>query len=283
VLECVANVAEGRDAARLDLLGRACGAALLDLHADPDHHRSVFTLAGPGDHDAPVAAARLAEAVAAQVDLRAHRGVHPRLGALDVVPFVALDEPRPVAAQTARAFATWLGASLGIPAFWYDDADPQHRSLPELRRTAFADRTPDAGPPAPHPSLGATAVGARAPLVAVNCWLDRDDAPLAASIAATVRGRDGGLPGVRALGWSLDSAGRAQVSMNVTDLAATGVEAACTAVRDRAEAAGATVERVEWVGLLPAAEVDRCSPAFRAWSGLDHSRTIEDRLQAAGR
>ena len=145
------------------------------------------------------------------------------------------------------------------------------------------ERTPDAGPPAPHPTLGATAVGARAPLVAVNCWLDRDDVPLAASIAATVRGRDGGLPGVRAFGWSLDSAGRAQVSMNVTDLAATGVEAACSAVRDRAEAAGATVERVEWVGLLPAAEVDRCSPAFRAWSGLDHSRTIEDRLETARR
>lgn len=281
MLECVANVAEGRDSGLLETLAAACGPALLDLHTDPDHHRSVFTLAGPGDRDAAVAVAGLAAAVAAHVDLRAHRGVHPRLGALDVVPFVALDEPGPVAADAARTFGTWLAESLQVPVFFYGDADPEHRSLPELRRGAFTGRAPDVGPPAAHPRLGATAVGARAPLVAVNCWLDRDDAALARSIAAEVRGRDGGLGGVRALGFSLPSAARAQVSMNVTDLAATGVEAACSAVRERAETAGGAVERVEWVGLLPASEVARCSAAFRAWSGLDPSRTIEDRLAAA--
>lgn len=281
MLECVANVAEGRDSRRLETLAAACGPALLDLHADPDHHRSVFTLAGPGDHDAAEAAARLANAVAEHLDLRNHRGVHPRLGALDVVPFVSLGEPGPVAVAAARAFAGWLAESLQVPVFFYDEADPERRSLPELRRAAFAGRSPDVGPPARHQRLGATAVGARAPLVAVNCWLDRDDLALARSIAAEVRGRDGGLAGVRALGFSLPSAARVQVSMNVTDLGTTGVEAACTAVRERAEVAGAAVERVEWVGLLPASELDRCSPAFRAWSGLDGSRTVEGRLATA--
>jgi glutamate formiminotransferase len=281
VLECVANVAEGRDSSLLETLAAACGPALLDLHADPDHHRSVFTLAGPGEHDAGRAAADLAAAVAAHLDLRTHRGAHPRLGALDVVPFVALDEPRAAAVDAARRFGRWLAESLHVPVFFYDDADPEHRPLPELRRAAFAGRSPDLGPPARPPRLGATAVGARAPLVAVNCWLDRDDLALARSIAAEVRGRDGGLPGVRALGFSLPSAGRAQVSMNVTALAVTGVEAACTAVRERAEIAGAAVERVEWVGLLPVSELDRCSAAFRAWSGLEPSRTLEGRLATA--
>ena len=168
MLECVANVAEGRDSRLLETLAAACGPALLDLHADHDHHSSVFTLAGPGDRDAAEAAADLATAVAAHLDLRTHRGVHPRLGALDVVPFVALGEPDPVALDAARTFGAWLAESLAVPVFFYDDADPGHRSLPELRRAAFAGRAPDLGPTARHARLGASAVGARAPLVAVN-------------------------------------------------------------------------------------------------------------------
>jgi glutamate formiminotransferase len=147
-----------------------------------------------------------------------------------------------------------------------------------VRADAFTRRLPDVGPGEPHPQLGASAVGARPPLVAVNCWLDRDDVALAKNLATAIRARDGGLPGVRALGLPVGSRGQVQVSMNATDLGATGVEAACTAVRAGAEAAGARVERVEWVGLIPEAEVARCSPTFRAWSGLDRSRTIEARL-----
>ena len=284
VLECVVNLAEGRSAAVLDALAAASGDALLDRHADVDHDRSVFTLAGPGPRDALAAATALARVAAARVDLAGRLpGVHPRLGVIDVVPFVALGEPAVVAVDAARAFAAWIGAELAVPAFLYDDADPAGRTLPELRRTAFAGRAPDAGPDHPHPRLGATAVGARAPLVAVNCWLDRDDLALARSVAGAVRGRDGGLPGVRALGLRLASRGVTQVSMNVTDLAATGVEAACGAVRTRVEAAGATVGQVEWVGLAPEPEWARCSPAFRAWSGLDRSRTIEGRLVGPAR
>ncbi len=278
MLECVVNVAEGRDAAVLSRLATACGEALLDLHADADHHRSVFTLAGPGPRDAGWAATTLTRAAAAELDLSDHDGVHPRLGIVDVVPFVALGEPEGVAVDAAGAFAAWIVAELGVPVFLYGAADPEGRDLPSLRREAFHGRRPDLGPDEPHPRWGATAVGARPPLVAVNCWLDRDDLALARSIAGTVRGRDGGLPGVRALGLRLASAGRVQVSMNVTDLAAAGVEAACEAVRAEAEGAEATVERLEWVGLVPAEEVERSSRAFRAWSGLDRSRSIEDRL-----
>ena len=283
MLECVANVAEGRDRATLDALAAACGPSLLDLHVDADHHRSVFTLAGPGRHDAAAAARALARGVGARLDLTGHRGVHPRLGALDVVPFVALEEPREVAVEAARSFAAWLGAELGVPAFLYDAADPAGRSLPEVRRAVDRGRAADVGPARAHPMLGVAAVGARAPLVAVNCWLARADLGLARSIAAGVRGRDGGLPGVRALGLPLASRGAVQVSLNVTDLEATGVEAACTEVRAQAEAAGTGVDRVEWVGLVPEAEVARCSPGFRAWSGLDRSRTVEARLAGVAR
>ena len=284
VFECVPNVAEGRDRAGLDALAAACGTSLLDRHRDPDHHRSVFTLAGPGDDDALVAARALAGSAAAQLDLRPHAGVHPRLGVLDVVPFVALGEPADAAADPARAFAAWLAAELGVPSFLYGAADPGRRTLPAVRRAAAAGVAPDVGPDRADPGLGVAAVGARAPLVAVNCWLGRPDLALGRAIAAGVRERDGGLPGIRALAFELPSRRAVQVSLNVTDLEATGVEAACTAVRTAAEGAGTTVERVEWVGLVPEAELERCDPGFRRWSGLDRSRTIEARLAgAAGR
>jgi glutamate formiminotransferase / 5-formyltetrahydrofolate cyclo-ligase len=278
VLECVVNVAEGRDAAVLSRLATACGDALLDLHADPDHHRSVFTLAGPGPRDAAWAAAGLARAALAELDLSGRDGVHPRLGLVDVVPFVALGEPPQVAIDAAGEFGARIAAELEIPVFFYGAADPEGRDLPSVRRDAFTRRAPDVGPPQPHPGWGATAVGARPPLVAVNCWLDRDDLDLARSVATAVRARDGGLPGVRALGFRLPTAGQVQVSMNVTDLTATSVEAACRAVAAAAETAGAAITRVEWVGLIPGDAIEQCSPGFRAWSGLDHSRSIEGRL-----
>jgi len=278
VLECVVNVAEGRDAAVLSRLATACGDALLDLHADPDHHRSVFTLAGPGPRDAAWAAAGLARAALAELDLSGRDGVHPRLGLVDVVPFVALGEPPQVAIEAAGEFGARIAAELEVPVFFYGAADPEGRDLPSVRRDAFTRRAPDVGPPQPHPRWGATAVGARPPLVAVNCWLDQDDLDLARSVATAVRARDGGLPGVRALGFRLPSVGQVQVSMNVTDLTATSVEAACRAVAAAVETAGAAVTRLEWVGLVPGDAIEQCSPGFRAWSGLDHSRSIEGRL-----
>ena len=276
------NVSEGRDLAVLDRLAAACGDSLLDRHVDPDHHRSVFTLAGPGAWDALAAVVDLAAAAAAALDLRTHRGVHPRLGVLDVVPFVALGEAFLHAVDAAYSFAAWVNTELGVPVFFYDGCADGFRSLPEVRRHAFAGLDPDLGIPEPHPRLGAVAIGARRPLVAINCWLDSDDVALARTVALTVRERDGGLPGVRALGLALPSRGVAQVSMNLVDLERTGLEAACTAVRDAVTDAGGRVREVELVGLVPAAELDRCSPAFLEWAALDADITIEARLAAGG-
>src|SRR5688572_22245651 len=154
MLECVPNISEGRRRDVLDALAEACGPSLLDVHADPDHHRSVFTLAGPGLRDAETAVSALVLA-AERLDLGDHEGVHPRVGMIDVVPFVALDEDHEVAEDAAHAFAAWIVDALAVPVFFYDDADPLRRSLPELRRHAFKKRPPDMGPLAPHPTLGA--------------------------------------------------------------------------------------------------------------------------------
>ncbi len=258
----------------LDILAHACGPALLDRHVDADHHRSVFSLAADGDLVPSVQA--LARTVAAHVDVSRHVGVHPRLGALDVVPFVALaGSTHDDAVEAARSFASWAADELALPVFLYDAADPVGRTLPAARRDAFTVRVPDLGPSRPHPTLGAVAVGARAPLVAVNCELARDDVTLARAIATQVRERDGGLPGVRALGLHLDSTGRAQVSMNLVALERTGLQDACRAVDALARDAGTAVARVELVGLLPAAELARCDEDFRRWSGIGPDATIE--------
>ncbi|MCJ7437291.1 MAG: glutamate formiminotransferase [Acidimicrobiia bacterium] len=283
MLECVPNVSEGRSATTIAALAAACGRSLLDVHTDHDHNRSVLTLAGPGFRDAETAVAALARAVATRLDLTDHEGVHPRMGVLDVVPFCALDEDHEVAASAAIGFAEWAVAELALPVFLYDDADPLRRSLPELRAEAFVKRAPDLGPLAPHPTLGAVAVGARPPLVALNCWLDTNDVIVARDIARRVRERDGGLAGVRALGLLLESEDVVQVSMNLVDLPVTGVEAAASEVRRLAAKDDWEITRVEVVGLAPAAEASRWSEAFRAWSKLGDGLTIEARLARAAR
>jgi glutamate formiminotransferase len=279
VLACVANVSEGRDQATLDAIAAACGPALLDLHSDPDHHRAVFTLAAAEDRETRAASRALAEAVAAHVSIVEHEGVHPFIGALDVVPFVALGANPDVAVAAAVDFAAWWADAYAVPVFLYDDADEHARNLPSVRRDAFTARAPDFGPPRPHPSLGATAVGARPPLVAINLELITDDVAVARRIAAAVRERDGGLPGVRALGFALGSTGRAQVSMNLVDLDRTGIEDACAAVRALAHHDGTDVASVELVGLAPRPALDRCSPEFRAWARLGDDVAVEDRVR----
>ena len=300
VLECVVNISEGRQRDAVDGLAAACGPVLLDVHTDADHHRSVLTLAGAPDVVTEAALA-LARAAVERINISDHAGVHPRLGAADVVPFVPLDvgpsagatvraRRLQVAGEVARTWGQRVAEELGVPVFLYGSADPQGRSLPELRREAFRGRRPDFGPGDPHPTAGAMAVGARPILVALNCELSADDGgrsldadlAVARAVARAVRERDGGLPGVRALGFALASKGRAQVSMNLVDLAATGVETACEAVRREAQRHGRSVTAVELVGLLPAAELERCSPEFVDWSGLSPDQTIEARLGAAG-
>ncbi|HZI39611.1 MAG TPA: glutamate formimidoyltransferase [Acidimicrobiia bacterium] len=290
MLECVINISEGRRSEVLAAVATACGPALLDVHTDADHNRSVFTLAGRTAAEVAGAAMALARATVERVDMSGHSGVHPRIGAVDVVPFVPI-EPVPMeqAAEAARAWGERVAEELRVPVFFYGPADPKGRTLPDIRRTAFREREPDFGPPGPHPTAGAMAVGARPFLVAINWELAAGaggleaDVEIARAVAQEVRERDGGLPGVRALGFALESKGQAQVSMNLIDLGATGVEAAYEAVRRAAAKRGSDVTAVELVGLLPAAELERCSGEFLAWSGLSPELTIEARVGAAGR
>ncbi len=273
VLECVVNVSEGQRADVLAALAAAAGPLVLDVHRDRDHHRSVFTLAGPAGALAE-SVRSLAAATVDRLDLRSHRGAHPRIGVLDVVPWVALSgwplEPGPLATslEARTAFARWAGADLGLPCFLYGT----ERTLPQIRREAWHSLAPDTGPPFPHPTAGAAAVGARPVLVAYNLWLDRDDADLelARRLAAGLRG-----PAVRALGLQVGDG--VQVSCNLIDPQSVGPAAVFDAV-----ATQTGVERAELVGLLPA-RVLGAVPEHR-WRelGLDRSRTIEARLEQAG-
>lgn len=265
----------------LRAIAAAPGRTLLDVHADTDHHRSVFTLGAGGAPELETATRALAGRIAEYVSIADHTGEHPRFGALDVVPFAALGgtkAEREVAAETARRFGEWWADAHGVPVFLYDDADDERRDLPHARRHAFRSRAPDFGPSEPHPRLGATAVGARKPLVAVNCLLVTRNVEVARRIARELREADGGLPGVRALGFMLATAERAQVSMNLVDLDRTGLQDACLAVRELARTEGTDVASVELVGLVPRRDLDRCTDDFLAWSKLDASSTIEARL-----
>lgn len=260
MLECVVNISEGRDLEAIEAIGAAAGAELLDVHTDPHHHRSVLTLVG---EEAARAVTR--EAVA-RIDLRRHEGVHPRIGAVDVVPFVPLAGASLADAVAARdRYCRWAAQELGLPCFTYGP----ERSLPEVRREAFRGLAPATGPDHPHPSAGAVAVGARPVLVAYNVWLAEPDLDLARRIAREVRSRT-----VRALGLAVGR--RVQVSMNLVEPAVTGPAAAADAVAARADVAGC-----ELVGLVP--EGVLAAVPERRWAELDLSadRTIEERLRRA--
>lgn len=249
----------------LRALGVAAGSHLLDRHTDPHHHRSVLTLAGPRVEEA---ARRVVSEAVARIDLRTHHGTHPRLGAADVVPFTPLEGSTFDDAVAARdRFARWAGDSLGVPCFVFGP----ERSLPDIRRGAFTSLAPTTGPDRPHPSAGASSVGARGLLMAYNLWLASGvDAQAARQVAAAIRG-----PGIRALGLDLD--GAAQVSCNLIDPLAVGPDAAFDAV-----ARHVPIARAELVGLVPA-RVLQAIPSQR-WRTLDlsPSRTIEARLAKAG-
>ncbi|MGE3620548.1 MAG: glutamate formiminotransferase [Acidimicrobiia bacterium] len=266
MLECVVNVSEGRDAERVAEVAAAAGDHLLDLHSDPHHNRSVLTLVGEE------ATRAVATAAVAVIDLRRHVGVHPRLGAVDVVPFVALAGSTPADALRARdRTASWLATELAVPCFLYGP----ERSLPEVRRSAFRSLPPDVGPRSPHPTAGATAVGARPPLVAYNVWLADGGVDLARAVAGEVRSAT-----LRTLGLQVGE--RAQVSMNLVEPAVTGPEQAYDAVTRAVEARGGVVAGAELVGLVPAAVLRACTPSRWAELDLDPERTIEARLAAAG-
>jgi glutamate formiminotransferase len=297
VLECVVNLSEGSDPELVAELAAAAGPAVVDLHSDRFHNRSVLTLLGP---DLEAAVRALAQAAVERLDLTRHTGAHPRLGVLDVVPFVPIPPPGPQkdldsdlapnpdpnrdsdlapnpdpdlapdlaadldeAVAARNAFAEWAGRELSLPCFLYGP----ERSLPAVRREAFQSLAPDAGPPHPHPTAGATAVGARRALVAYNLWLaPGTELTAARELAARLRG-----PAVRALAFQLGP--DVQLSFNLLDPTRTGP----AAVYDATVALGARVSRTELVGLAPAAVVASVSPGRWAELDLSPERTIEAR------
>ena len=287
-LEAVPNFSEGRDDAVLKAIGRAIAerAELLDVHVDPDHNRSVFTLVGD---DREIVDALLAGIAVARerIDLREHRGVHPRIGAADVVPIVPI---RPTDAERAQAVARGLGRriaeELGLPVFLYADCGEgrgpaffRRGGTDELQRRIDAgELTPDFGPERLDPAAGGVIVGSRAPLIAFNVNLVGANVEAAREIAAVVRERDGGFPGVRALGLDLPSAGQAQVSMNVEDWEAASLHEILAAIEREAAARGIEVAGAELVGLMPAGAAAAAAGAMLRIDGFDASRLLELRL-----
>jgi glutamate formiminotransferase len=263
LLIAVPNVSEGRDRAVLERLEASVGPArVLDLHVDADHNRAVFTLAArQGDLSAGLVG--LARAAVEHIDLRKHDGVHPHVGALDVMPVVWRDgSQRGAAAAEALTAAALVGEDADVPVFLYGDlaTRPEHTERAWLRRGGpeglaarleAGELVPDYGPGRVHPSAGAVLATARRPLVAFNVDLATDDVELAKSIAAELREAAGGLPGVRALGLYLESRGRAQVSTNVHDHLAVPLAEIVERVRARAPVAEA-----ELIGLAPRAAFD---------------------------
>jgi glutamate formiminotransferase len=268
LIEVVPNVSEGRDGARVGRLAARLGPALLDVHCDPDHNRSVLTAAGTADA-IEEAVASLAAGCIAEIDLRRHHGAHPRVGALDVVALVALDDGAAGMVHEVAARITRRLAALGLGVYRYGDGA---RPLPEVRRLAATGAPPDVG--TWHPTAGAVCVGVRPLLVAFNVDLEAGT-PLgtARHIAAAVRG-----PSVRALAFDLERQRRVQVSMNLIAPAVVGIEAAYRAVEAAAHAVGTAPAGAEIVGLVPRAALAGLSAEVAAMTAAA-TKVLEDRVR----
>jgi glutamate formiminotransferase len=284
-LESVPNFSEGRDGATIEAIGEALAAhaRLLDVHSDADHNRSVFTLVGSEDELADALLAGVAVAKE-RIDLRGHDGAHPWIGAADVVPIVPV---HPDDLERARAaappIAERLAAELELPVFLY--APPARgpafyrRGGPEglQARLDAGELAPDFGPARLHPSAGGVIVGARRPLVAFNVNL-RGELSVARAVASLVREKDGGFPGVRALGLDLPRAGLVQVSMNVEDWEAAALHDIVERIAVEAQERGAEVVGSELVGLMPGGAAAAAAGAMLRIDGFDASRVLELRL-----
>jgi glutamate formiminotransferase / formiminotetrahydrofolate cyclodeaminase len=297
IVECVPNFSEGRDQATIqtliEVVASTAGVALLDHSADVDHHRLVLTFCGTPEavFDAALHAIQTATD---RIDLRSHTGVHPRIGATDVVPFIPIKGTTiQDCVRLAKQLGERVGRELEIPVFLYERAavHPDHVSLETVRRgglegLAFRmasdpDWTPDFGPPRLHESAGAIVIGARPPLIAYNVNLHSQNLQIARSIAKTVRQSTGGLPHVKAIGVELASRGMVQVSMNLTDYQRTPVQSAFQAVRTEAEKHGIAVAGSELIGLIPQAALEHTAVASLALERFDPSQILERRIAEA--
>jgi glutamate formiminotransferase len=296
IVECVPNFSEGRKPEVIARLieavedGREARVAVLGAHADPDHHRAVITFAGEPEAmiDAAVEVAARAREL---IDLRAHRGVHPRLGAIDVMPFVpvsglTMDE----CVNLAHRAGARIANELNLPVYFYERAAlrPDRRRLESVRRGGFeqlreevgvaAESAPDLGPPRLHESAGAVIVGARPFLIAYNVNLRTNDVDAARRIAGRVRARDGGLPDLKALGLFLATRELAQVSMNLINYEVTSMEQAYQAVEREAQNLGVEIESSEIVGLVPRAALPPDAAARLKIENFSPNLILEDRM-----
>jgi glutamate formiminotransferase len=268
MFECIPNVSEGREQATIDAIAEAVrstdGVHLLNVHSDPDHNRSVFTYVSESADAIRAATMRLFDVATLRVDLRIHHGEHPRVGAVDVVPFVPLEGTTMAeCVAVAEQFGAEVAERFGIPIYLYEEAarHDYRRDLPAIRSGGFenfpqkisdARWKPDFGPGTVHETAGVSVVGARVPLIAFNVQLGTDRIDVARDCARAVRGSSGGLRFVRALPIMLKSRNIAQVSMNLLDFRRTPIHRAFGVVREEAERHGVAIVSSEIVGLVPA-------------------------------
>ena len=294
LIECVPNVSEGRRPEVIDALAGAvraiAGVRLLDVSSDPSHNRTVFTLVGDA---ASLKASILAlfDAALRSIDLRSHAGEHPRLGAVDVVPFIPIEGATMAdCVAVARDTAAEVASRFELPVFLYEEAAtrPERTNLENIRRGEFeglAEKlaspqwAPDFGPPHPHPKAGATVIGARMPLIAFNVNLATDRLEVAKQIAAAVRHSSGGFRYVKAMGVTLEDRGIVQVSMNLTNYEKTPIARVFEAVSREAARHGVTVLESEIIGLVPAAALLGAAGHFLQLQRFSPNQVLETRLR----
>ena len=294
IIESIPNVSEGRRPEVIERLAEAIratpGVRLLDYSSDPSHSRSVYTLVGDADGVKRATLALFEQAVAA-IDLRTHRGEHPRLGAVDVVPFVPIEG---ITMAECVALAQEVGAAVadrfGVPVFLYEEAsaNPARRNLEDIRRGEFeglaakmrnAEWTPDFGPAVPHPSAGASVIGARMPLIAYNINLNTNRLDVAKKIAAAIRHSSGGLRYVKAAGFMLEDRGIAQVSMNLTNYEKTPIFRVFEIVKREAARYGVSILESEIVGLVPSAALTAAAEFYLQIERFGPEQVLENKLR----
>jgi len=292
IVECIANISEGR---REDVLNRcaevirATGAKLLDVKPDGTHHRTVYSFAGTPEMVKAATLALMAEAIGA-IDLRHHQGEHPRLGAVDVVPFVPIEGATMVdCVALAREVAAEVSALHGLPIYLYEEAatTPARRNLEDIRRGEFEglaqkmlkpEWAPDFGPATPHVSAGATVMGARMPLIAYNINLATNRLDVAKKIAAAVRHSTGGFRYVKAMGLALEDRGIVQVSMNLTNFEKTPLHRVFEMVTREAERYGVSVLESEIIGLVPSAALTHSAAWYLQVEGFTDAQVLENAM-----
>lgn len=292
ILTCVPNISEGRNQGKIALMAEEVkkhkGVKLLNVSSDRDHHRSVFTFIGE-PLTVKQAALSLALRAIELIDMRQHRGAHPRLGAVDVVPFVPIQGiEMEEAIQVAREFGKELGKK-GIPVFFYEETAtcPERKTLPAIRKGEYEGLKeklndpkwkPDEGPEDFNPRSGATVVGARFPLIAYNVNLKTADIAIAKEIAKKIRFKDGGFPHVRAMGLDLREKGMVQVSMNLTNYRVTNIPQVYEFIKEEALKRDIEIDSSEIVGLIPLAVLEGTVQHYFRYPQFSIHQVLEQRI-----